>query len=1509
MNLKIFIGVFALSLLLFAQSTIAATVMITPSQPTTSENLVCTYDGSSAIDHYEWYQNGARRYDINWDTVQSSATDIGDEWKCEVYAYVPLSSPVKVGESIVSIQNTLPTPFSLISPSDGTENAPSSGIVLKWQPSTDPDGYDVTYDVYFGTSPNPPKKWTVTGTSVSTGQLSYGTTYYWTVHALDPHGGRRKASSGVWRFTVEQPPNANPVAVLSAAPAAVVVGETVTLDGSGSYDPDGDGISSYKFYCGDGSNSGWITSSSYQCSYDTPGQYEASLVVKDARGGVSNPATASISVTPPENPSLQVSPTSLDFGVMNPSQQKTMNIEIRNAGTGTLTWSVSDNRGWISASPSSGSITTETVTVTVTVNTAGLSSGSYSGTVSVSSNGGAINIPVTVQIAPQPVNHPPQISGIPDRTIEVGSTIQPIDLWQYASDTEDSPLQMAYSIVSQSRTDIINCYIDSNRYLECGSAFSEGYTDIRVKVTDTGNPTGEPKSDTDTFRITVTAPPENPSLQVSPTSLDFGVMNPSQQKTMNIEIRNAGTGTLTWSVSDNRGWISASPSSGSITTETVTVTVTVNTAGLSSGSYSGTVSVSSNGGAINIPVTVQIAPQPVNHPPQISGIPDRTIEVGSTIQPIDLWQYADDAEDADYEMDYSIISESDANVIDCYIDSNRYIKCGNANMAGTSTIRVKVTDTGNPTGERKSDTDAFVITAYERERPALSVNPLYLDFGTVMKGKKETMNIYIENAGTGTLYWRAETPYSWISVSPSSGSTTTETDEAAITVKTSSLEEGVYYGEVIVKAEESEISVLVSVSVKEPPGFDPVVESVLISPSKPVVGETLKCLGEFSDADGNLESAAFMWYVNENLASISVKSISGYSATSSDYLETDGFSEGDEIRCEAYAYDTKGNEDMKFAIVAFKGPENPPYIKSIEITPQNPSENDDVVCLATAEDIDGDLDYMVFEWVKGSSVIYSETKSADGYEESASSKLSASLTSGGDVIKCRVSAYDKKGNSDSWSVVFKVSSVEPPEEMHAPLISGTTITPVTAHPDSRLECSATVSDADGDLFIASMSWKINNAEAFSETKYMSGYESSISSALPESVQLEAGDEVRCDITALDLAGNENYAFFVRTISPKPPSSNTPPSVSVSVSPKQPASSDDITCSADATDADGNLESIVFEWRIPAKLGNNPIRTTEKGASGSSSGKTDTLPSSFTDEGDIVICTAYAKDSAGEVVSASDAAVVMASPDSNDAPIANLNAYPTHIYEGNTVTFDASLSYDTDGEVVAYYFDFGDGSSSGWVPADRAYHSYSSAGTYYAKLRVKDNRGAESAWSSAVRITVNAQQCINCGANVPVIENAYITPSSPSANDDITCNVVATDEDGDLKKITFNWAVNGVIRRAKTYYKAGSFASASDVLPSSKTSPGDSVRCFVTVYDESSFTDTATAFAAVKEDATASYTPPSGICGVSIKNVRYPDKGYENRLAWIEADVVNTGTKSEEIEIKAVVEGKIKGIFR
>ena len=89
------------------------------------------------------------------------------------------------------------------------------------------------------------------------------------------------------------------------------------------------------------------------------------------------------------------------------------------------------------------------------------------------------------------------------------------------------------------------------------------------------------------------------------------------------------------------------------------------------------------------------------------------------------------------------------------------------------------------------------------------------------------------------------------------------------------------------------------------------------------------------------------------------------------------------------------------------------------------------------------------------------------------------------------------------------------------------------------------------------------------------------------------------------------------------------------------------------------------------------------------------------------------------------------PPANKSPGARFTASPTSGEAPLNVSFNASASYDLDGSITSYVWTFGDGGSSSGATAA---HTYTSAGTYTARLRVTDNDGATDTTTKTILVT-------------------------------------------------------------------------------------------------------------------------------------------------------------------------------
>ncbi len=93
------------------------------------------------------------------------------------------------------------------------------------------------------------------------------------------------------------------------------------------------------------------------------------------------------------------------------------------------------------------------------------------------------------------------------------------------------------------------------------------------------------------------------------------------------------------------------------------------------------------------------------------------------------------------------------------------------------------------------------------------------------------------------------------------------------------------------------------------------------------------------------------------------------------------------------------------------------------------------------------------------------------------------------------------------------------------------------------------------------------------------------------------------------------------------------------------------------------------------------------------------------------------------------------------PHALFTYYPYMTPTGDPVTFDASDSYDPDGEIVSYLWDFGDGTTGNGETTEHIYTSAGGSGTQYpVTLTVIDDDGVRSSTTKYVHVI----GCDTCG---------------------------------------------------------------------------------------------------------------------------------------------------------------------
>ncbi|MFZ1290636.1 MAG: carboxypeptidase regulatory-like domain-containing protein [Melioribacteraceae bacterium] len=175
---------------------------------------------------------------------------------------------------------------------------------------------------------------------------------------------------------------------------------------------------------------------------------------------------------------------------------------------------------------------------------------------------------------------------------------------------------LTFNIINKTKVGMLTWAINSNHpWLEVsprtGSTYSE--TDV-ISVTvkresiDYGNYSSvlSISSDYGTKEINVImtkSDPTKPQLTVFPTYIDFG----KALSNVEIDITNTGIGTLSWMVEKSQSWILVNAASGNTLGGAISkINISVNRSGMEINSYTGIITISSEGKSIDISVRMEV---------------------------------------------------------------------------------------------------------------------------------------------------------------------------------------------------------------------------------------------------------------------------------------------------------------------------------------------------------------------------------------------------------------------------------------------------------------------------------------------------------------------------------------------------------------------------------------------------------------------------------------------------------------------------------------------------------------------------------------------------------------------------------------------------------------------------------------------------------------------------------------------------------------------------------------
>ena len=196
--------------------------------------------------------------------------------------------------------------------------------------------------------------------------------------------------------------------------------------------------------------------------------------------------------------------------------------------------------------------------------------------------------------------------------------------------------------------------------------------------------------------------------------------------------------------------------------------------------------------------------------------------------------------------------------------------------------------------------------------------------------------------------------------------------------------------------------------------------------------------------------------------------------------------------------------------------------------------------------------------------------------------------------------------------------------------------------------------------------------------------------------------------------------------------------------------------------------------------------------------------------------------------------------------------------GEEITFDASASTDSDGSIVSYIWDFGDGNQSAQAVAT---HAYSSPGTYTAVVTVTDDDGASSSASGDITVTGTANQ--------PPLAVINTSTTSADVNEAITFDASqSTDADGSILTYLWNFG-NGV-------------EDVNQVASHSYAAPGSYAVTLTVTDDDGATGQTSSQIVVNSSQARLAVTPASGtlapgasaLLDVSFNTAGLPENTYQ-----------------------------------
>ncbi|MAA78132.1 MAG: hypothetical protein CL916_02645, partial [Deltaproteobacteria bacterium] len=509
----------------------------------------------------------------------------------------------------------------------------------------------------------------------------------------------------------------------------------------------------------------------------------------------------------------------------------------------------------------------------------------------------------------------------------------------------------------------------------------------------------------------------------------------------------------------------------------------------------------------------------------------------------------------------------------------------------------------------------------------------------------------------------------------------------------------------------------------------PQINTVLMSDTSALVGETVSCLGQATDINNDVLSWSYRWF-----------DIAGNElGTDSSLLLTSANTDREQqIFCEATVTD---GEEIRSQQASLFVENSPPVISSIHITPNPGTSYENYTCVIESEDPDMDAVSQLYSW------------RVDGILQSVTGDTLFNPFSVGALIECEGVVDDGILQSVPLASTALVQNTDP-------TIASIEINPQDPTQDSMLTCTAVAEDLDidssmwdSDLSMA-YQWKDASGVIISNQSQLQLYDGFAS----------VGDEIFCTATVIDPQGGTFGTSSSVTIINASPFFTTQVQISASYA----SVGDTLTCSATAEDPQDGILDTSYEWinQDGVSLGNED---------------TITITAANTDPEDTITCHVLAQDNVGETVTDSTSVSVQ-----NTIPVIDsLNITPAEVFSDTVgISCVSGPSSDADGDTVSISYTW---KVNGNLLADTTEDLITTFETDdIIECTATPHDGRENGAVYTASVTISNHDPNITSVSITPQTDIYV-------GETLTCSATATDTDGHSLNIMYHWiGKNGMI---------------------------------------------------------------------------------------------------------------------